>query len=209
MFREGLKSSVPIALGYFPIAVTFAISATSMGFSEIETILASMLIFAGASQFALIALISRSFFSAIVIPIVLNLRHAVYGCIVSRRVKMRRPIVTAFGLTDEVFALSLNANDESFIWGLEVGAYFAWVLGTLAGTIFGTLISCSSLSFSLTALFFILLIPYLKGLRAIAVIVGGITAVVFDAMGWTSIGILLAGILSPLIVARVRAWSVC
>ncbi len=212
MFKEGLKGSVPIVLGYFPVAVTFAISAMAMGFSETETILASMLIFAGASQFALIALMPQSFLSAVVIPIALNLRHIVYGCIVSRRVNVKKPFLTAFGLTDEVFALSLNADDEKFIWGLEVGAYLAWVLGTLAGTIGGSFLLSSeaiapSLTFSLTALFLILLIPNLKGYRALAVAVGGTVAMIFNMIGCASIGILLAGILSPIIVSRVRAWS--
>ncbi len=211
MFKKGLASSFPIAVGYFPIAMTFAISAMTMGFSKTETILASALIFAGASQFALIALMHRSFLNAVLIPIVLNLRHIIYGCVISQRCRIRRPFITAFGLTDEVFALSLNANDERFIWGLEVGAYLSWVLGTLVGIIGGVILLSSeifkpSLTFSLTALFLILLIPNIRS-NALAVIIGGITALLFHLIGQTSMGILLAGILSPIAVSGVRKCS--
>ena len=213
MFKRGLINSVPIAMGYLPVAITFAISAMTKGFNEMETLLASALIFAGASQFALIALMSDSFISAVLIPIVLNLRHIIYGCIISQRFKIKIPFITAFGLTDEVFALSLNANNETFIWGLEVGAYLAWILGTLIGIAGGAILLSNgmlkpSLTFSLTALFLILLITNFKGYNALAAVVGGIIALLFHFMGCTSIGILLAGIVSPIVVSRVKVcWS--
>jgi len=121
--------------------------------------------------------------------------------------KIKYPFVTAFGLTDEVFAMSLNANDEKYIWGLEVGAYLSWILGTLLGIVGGAiLLSCNvpSLTFSLTALFLILLIPNLRGYHAFAGVVGGAIALLFHLVGYTSMGILLAGILSPIVVLKVR-----
>ncbi len=210
LFRKGLANSIPIVIGYFPVAVTFAISAMAMGFGKIETILASALIFAGASQFALVALIKQSFVEAVLIPIILNLRHIVYGCIISQKIEVRRPSLTAFGLTDEVFAVSLNAEDERFIWGLEAGAYLSWVFGTLLGIIGGQILLSNSalvpsLTFSLTALFLILLIPNLKGRYALSALIGGLIALVFHFIGLTSIGILLAGIVTPTVV-RTCCW---
>jgi 4-azaleucine resistance transporter AzlC len=209
MFKKGLIASFPIAIGYIPVAITFGVSALALGFNEIEAILASALIFAGASQFALISLINHSFVDAVTIPIILNLRHVVYGCIVSQRFEISKPFVTAFGLTDEVFATSLNApNNERFVWGLEFGAYVSWILGTAIGILCGAVllsnkILAPSLVFSLTALFLILLIPNLNG-HKLSALVGGVIALMFHSLGHTSTGILLAGILSPIVVQRVR-----
>jgi len=212
-FRKGIFASFPIVLGYFPVAVTFGVTALAMGFSKPEVLLASAIIFAGASQFALISLMPHSFIDAIFIPIVLNLRHIIYSCVISRKLKIERPFVTAFGITDEVFATSLNTkSSERFIWGLEIGAYASWVLGTLVGIVCGAVLLSikilePSLIFSLTVLFFILLISSLERYQMLSALVGGITALLLHSFGYTSTGILLAGIVSPILVLKVKRWK--
>ena len=140
----------------------------------------------------------------------MNLRHVVYGCIVSQRFEIRKPFVTAFGLTDEVFATSLNApNDERYIWGLEFGAYISWILGTAIGIFSGAVllsnkILAPSLVFSLTALFLILLISNLRGYHTLSALIGGAIALSFHYLGYTSTGILLAGVLSPMVVLKIK-----
>ncbi len=210
MFKKGLITSFPIVIGYIPIAITFGVTALALGFNEVEAILASALIFAGASQFALISLASNSLIDAVTIPIILNLRHIVYGCVVSQRFEIKKPFITAFGLTDEVFATSLNApNSERFIWGLELGAYLSWVLGTAIGVLCGAVLLSNetlapSLVFALTALFLVLLIPNLKGYHTLSALIGGTIALIFHYFGYTSMGILLAGILSPIVVLKIK-----
>ncbi|AGK62079.1 putative branched-chain amino acid permease (azaleucine resistance) [Archaeoglobus sulfaticallidus PM70-1] len=209
MFRKGLIASIPIVIGYVPVAMTFGIIALALGFSKVETLLTSALVFAGASQFALISLMPYSFVNAVFIPIFLNLRHIVYGYIVSQNFEIKKPCITAFGLTDEVFARSLTApRDERFLWGLELGSYSAWVLGTAIGIVGGAFLISNktltpSLVFSLTALFLVLLIPNLKKYR-LSAIMGGLIALIFHYFGYSSIGILLAGVVSPLIAMRLR-----
>ena len=210
MFKKGLAYSFPIVIGYLPVAVTFGVVATAVGFSKLETLMASALIFAGASQFALVSILPESFLAGIAVPVALNLRHLVYSSIISQQVRMRSPLITAFGLTDEVFATSLNSpKDERFMWGLELGAYSAWVLGTLLGVYAGSfLISYqnlySSLVFSLTALFLVLLLPNLKGKHAISAVFGGMIALLFHYLGQTSAGIIAAGIVAPLAVKMIE-----
>ncbi len=209
MFKKGLIASLPIAIGYIPVAITFGVTALALGFNGIEAILASALIFAGASQFALISLISHSFIDAVTIPIILNLRHIVYSCIVSQRFEIRKPFITAFGLTDEVFATSLKANDEMFILGLEFGAYLSWILGTAIGILGGAVLLSNetlvpSLVFALTALFLVLLIPNLKGYYTLSALIGGTIALIFHYFGYTSTGILLAGVLSPIVILKIK-----
>lgn len=205
MFRKGLVYSFPIAMAYIPVAFTFGVLAKALGFSDVEAMLASLLIFAGASQFALISLYSQSLISAIFIPIFLNLRHLIYSSIIAQKLKLRFPQVSAFGLTDEVFAISVNsAESERFLLGLELGAYSAWVGGTALGVLAGgTLILdervYSALVFSISALFLVLLLPNLKGRHLRAAFGGGIVALAFHLVNLTSVGIIAAAFAGPLL----------
>jgi len=207
-FRRGFFASFPIVLGYIPAGITFGLVATLSGWSKIETLLASMLVFAGASQFAMVSMASP-FFSVVAIPLFLNLRHVVYSFFVAKKFRLQKPYVTAFGLTDEVFALSGKAKDERFLQGLEMGAYLSWVLGTAVGTFGGILLTpykilISSFLFSLAPLFLVLLLPTLRGYGTLAALLGGTIAFLCHSLGYTSLGILLAGILSPMVVLKVK-----
>ena len=57
-FRDGLIASLPIVLGYFPIAFSFGVAATRAGFSATEAFALSLIIYAGASQFLALALLT-------------------------------------------------------------------------------------------------------------------------------------------------------
>ena len=48
---KGVRAAIPIATGYVPVAITYGLVARTAGLSPIDTILSSLLIFAGASQF--------------------------------------------------------------------------------------------------------------------------------------------------------------
>ncbi len=198
MLKRGLAASVPIAVGYLPIAIAFGAAAASK-LGLIGTLMASALIFAGASQFALLSLISRSFLYAVVIPVFINLRHVIYGFALSRRLKLKRPYITAFGLTDEVFAASLTTNNERFVIGLELGAYTSWVMGTLIGAVLGYKLKSPSLTFALPALFFALL---LSSRRYLSAIIGGAIALAFCLIGCPGLSVIAAGVLTPLIRVR-------
>lgn len=208
--KKGIILSLPIMLGYIPVGMAFGSSAVSLGFAPLETVLISVLIFAGSSQFALITLMNSSHLMAFIIPVFLNMRHIIYSSIVAHKIKISVPHLTAFGLTDEVFATSVNQEgDEKMLIGLEIGAYFSWIVGTMVGA-FGSskLLEYDSLSrslsFSLVSLFFGLLIPHLNRREIGSAILGGFIAGMFYLLNQASLGILLAGILSPMIVNLLR-----
>ena len=205
MFRKGLIYSSPIILAYIPVAFTFGVLARTLGFSDVEALLASMLIFAGASQFALVTLYNQTIFSAIFIPIFINLRHLIYSSIIAHKLKLKLPQVSAFGLTDEVFAVSVNsAENERFLLGLELGSYSAWVAGTALGAFVGGALILdeniySALGFSGSALFLVLLLPNLKGRHIKAALSGGAVALAFHLLNLTAAGIIAAALTGPLL----------
>lgn len=50
-FMEGCKDSLPIVISYIPVAFAFGLNATRLGFSPLESVFFSCIIYAGASQF--------------------------------------------------------------------------------------------------------------------------------------------------------------
>ena len=173
----GLRTSLPLIIGYFPVAVAFGISATSIGLSELDATLISLIIFAGASQFAFVGLLAEgtSALTAMLIVVGLNLRHLLYSTSISPSLKgmsLKQKLSAAFGLTDEVFASAFSllkgipkGNRWSWLIGLELGAYGSWIIGTWVGASSGDLLLAKfgflkpALAFALPALFLSLLLP--------------------------------------------------
>jgi 4-azaleucine resistance transporter AzlC len=216
-FKKGFFASFPIILGYFPVAIAFGVSARGVGLSVVESVMISVLVFAGASQFALVSLLAAGTSAAMaaVASLMLNLRHLLYGLLLApvlRRVKLSAAAPLAFGLTDEVFATAISQleripEEKRTLWllGLEAGAYLSWVFGTLLGAAGTSILLAISpafaptLSFALPALFLVLLLPLLKGDAIVAALTGGLVALAFHLIGLTAFGILVAGILGPLV----------
>jgi 4-azaleucine resistance transporter AzlC len=176
-FRMGLKDSLPIAAGYLPIAFAFGVAAVQAGISPILTTLISVLVFAGGSQFVLISLLTAGGTVWTIAPtiLLLNARHLLYGQPILRLLASSRrslsPVLLAFGLTDEVFATAVTRMNgiapearEHWYVGVQLGAYLAWIVGTVLGCFMGTELLKqfpaleAGLSFVLPAFFFSLLL---------------------------------------------------
>ena len=178
-FLAGLRTSLPLIIGYFPVAVAFGISATSIGLSQLDAMLISLIIFAGASQFAFVGLLAEgtSALTALLIVVGLNLRHLLYSTSISPSLKdmsLKQKLSAAFGLTDEVFASAFSLlkdipkeNRWRWLIGVGLGAYGSWRMGTWVGASSGDLLLAKfgflkpALAFALPALFLSLLLPML------------------------------------------------
>ena len=84
-FREGVKGALPIVLGYLPVGITFGILARKAGLTSFEVGLMSLFVYAGASQFLAIEMISKGIpnFSIILATFFINLRHILMSSNVS------------------------------------------------------------------------------------------------------------------------------
>lgn len=201
--KRGLRAAWPIALGYFPVAVAFGALGAQAGLSPLWIQLTSLLVFAGASQFALVGLLAQGVppLLAALLGLLLNLRHAFYGP--ALRPYLRGGPLEAFFLTDEVFAVALRAppglppgERRGYFLGLGLGAYLSWNLGTALGVLGAQGLLAfpglgEALSFALPALFFLLALPHLK--NPVALLAGGV-ALGFHLLGQTAWGLFLAGV---------------
>jgi 4-azaleucine resistance transporter AzlC len=192
---DGLTASLPIAMGYFPIAFSFGVAATRAGFTGVEAFALSLIIYAGASQFLALALLTSGapvLVSAFTL-IAMNLRHVLYGPALMRAAgqgaSTKRAWAWAFGLTDEVFGQALGALargqrfSEGYMSGLGAGAYASWLAGTAAGAIAGggaldgwPAVS-AGLGFMLPALFLALLLSILSRRQIPVIAVAGLVTV--------------------------------
>lgn len=214
-FKSGLFASFSIFLGYIPVAIAFGIYSRGTGLGVLDSIIISALIFAGASQFAMVSLLASGVASggASIAALVLNLRHLLYGPLIAPFLKgasTSRIAQLAFGLTDEVFAAAYSQLEKipeeeraSWLSGLEIGAYLSWISGTLLGAAGGSVLLSqspylsSALSFALPALFLALLLPLLRWDSAVSALIAVVVALSFHYHGQTSLGILAAGVSGP------------
>ena len=220
-FLAGLTASLPIVVGYFPIAFSFGIAATRAGFTATEAFALSLFIYAGASQFLALALLTSGapvLISAFTL-IAMNLRHVLYGPALMKaagsEASTRKAWAWGFGLTDEVFGQALGSLargqpfSEKFMFGLGLGAYASWLAGTAAGAVAGggaldgwPAVS-AGLGFMLPALFLALLLSLITRRHLPVVAVAAVATVAGTLAISVASGILL-GMLAGAVTGLVR-----
>ncbi len=208
--RRGFLAVVPLWLGVCPFAVAFALLARAAHFDVLTTQACSALIFAGASQVAVVTLAAQGANAAAIVltALLLNLRHVLYALSLNERLGPRTPTrpprpLLAFVLTDEVYGLTIKALDEgrggvAFYVGAGLSLYGSFNLATLAGSLLGTLIpntAALGLDFIFPLTFLALLLPLLRERRHIVVAAAsGLLAVAISRIAPGGVTILGAAI---------------
>ncbi|OKY78773.1 MAG: putative branched-chain amino acid permease involved in azaleucine resistance [Candidatus Methanohalarchaeum thermophilum] len=171
-FTEGCQNSIPILLGYLPIGLAFGVLANNAGISPVNSLLMSLLVFAGASQFIAIGLIEKGIttFSIILTTFLVNSRHILMSASLSpyfQKINSWKSSLLSFGITDETFALNSvelkedQTKNHYYIAGVHLTAYIAWVSSTAIGAYLGNYVTnpnALGLNFALPAMFLALII---------------------------------------------------
>ncbi|WDB48765.1 L-valine exporter subunit YgaZ [Escherichia albertii] len=223
-FMEGCKDSLPIVISYIPVAFAFGLNATRLGFTPLESVFFSCIIYAGASQFVITAMLAAgsSLWVAALTVMAMDVRHVLYGpslrSRIARHLQKSKTALWAFGLTDEVFAAAtakLVRNNrrwsENWMIGIAFSSWSSWVFGTVIGAF-----SCSgllqgypaveaALSFMLPALFMSFLLASFQRKQSLCV-----TAALIGALaGVTLFSIpvaILAGIVCGCLTALIQSF---
>ncbi len=227
-FAVGLGASLPVVVGYVPAAIAFGVAARGAGLGTTEALLMSLLVYSGASQFAIVGLVAAGvpWLVTAATALVLGARHVIYGPSLAphlRGLTPRRSALAAFGLTDEVFAVaasSLPGKPTGLGWmlGLELGAYTSWALGTLLGAAAGAALVgafpllAPALSFALPALFVALLVSMMKALAGgtrkplvATILAAGVVATALHLADLEAWSITAAGVVGPAVGLLARA----
>lgn len=204
-FRAGLRTGLPIAIGYIPIAIAFGLLAKASGIPNYIAMLMSFVIFAGASQFVGVNLLAlgAGLSEIVLTTFILNLRHFLMSASISLRIESAASkkwlALLSFGLTDETFAVAALQKEthlsRHFILGLNLMAFAAWNFGTWIGLFLASGLSESlklSMGIALYVMFIGLLVPSMKKSQPILAV--SLLAMGFhSALHWLNLGNLSTG----------------
>jgi 4-azaleucine resistance transporter AzlC len=171
-FMQGVRDCIPTLLGYIGIGLAAGIVGASAKLSVMEIGLLSALVYAGASQFIICAmLIAMSPPSAIIATtFIVNLRHFLMSAALApsfTSYSLLKNIGIGALLTDESFGVaSLRTSsgqpiNDRWMNGLNVTAYAVWIISCMAGGWLGSWIAnpvAFGLDFALTGMFIALLV---------------------------------------------------
>ncbi len=198
------------AIGF---GLVYGLAARAAGFSPIEASGMSVLVFAGAAQFAAIGYVLGGFSWAAVLVLTafLNARHFLYGAALAPYLTDRPRAVRALMahvLTDEAFALTIahfrrirRADMPGFWWAAIVTVFIPWNLATIVGVLVGGQIPDPS-RFGLDVIFPAAMAGLAVGLvtgrrELVAAVVGAVVAVGVGLASDPAAGIIAGGLVGP------------
>jgi 4-azaleucine resistance transporter AzlC len=194
---NGVLRAAPIVLGYIPVAIAYGVLAQKSGLSALNTMLMSLLVYAGSAQLIAVSLFGANapVLSVIMTTFVVNLRHLIMASAVAPFLKRWRKVelaAFAYQLTDETFAVhSTNfpsgTPDKAEVFATNITAQTAWVTGTVIGIVAGQLITDVkpfALDYALPAMFAALLVLQIKKrIHVVIALLTGVLAIVLLQAG--------------------------
>lgn len=143
--RAVLRDSLAVAIPVGTYGAAFGAASIAAGFSVLQTCLLSLLLFSGASQFAVVGVMGAggSALSAIATGSLLGLRNGLYGMRMSSLLKLRglKKIVGAQITIDESTGVAIGQEVRGVqasrygFWATGIGVYVFWNLFTLLGAL--------------------------------------------------------------------------
>ena len=164
-WSEGFKKSLPVAMGYLPAGIAFGVLAQVAGIPIWATIMLSILLYAGAAQYACLPMLSAGLSVGNIATNIaaINLRHIFYGMPLLQSLPKNKIAKTycLFALTDETFSVMTSLPHESrsgLILPISLFNQSWWVLASTIGVVIGSTLSdlVPHLDFALVCLFAIL-----------------------------------------------------
>lgn len=219
--RQLLLDALGIAVSAVGFGFVYGLAAREAGFSPIEVIAMSTIVFAGAAQFAAVGYVATGLAwpAIVLLTALLNARHLLYSAALApwlRHVPVWRRAAIAHLLTDEAFALTIahfqrvGRTDERGFWIAAIASTFIpWNLATFAGSVLGGQIPDPN-RFGIDIIFPAAMIGLAVGLitgrrEIVAAMVGASVAVVAALLTSPSIGIVAGGLVGPAVGLLVPA----
>ena len=190
VFFKGIIDVSPLMIPVIPFGLIFGVLSIDIGFTPLETMGMSIIIFGGASQIILLQLFSGGASSLVIISSVgaVNSRHLLYGAVVSEHLsdlKLIWKILISYFLVDQAFARSneyfKKNNDKNKYFHIVGGGITCWVIWqttTFLGIVVGSFIPEKlGLGFAVPLTFLALLVnDFRKFINVIVIMVSGLVA---------------------------------
>ena len=189
-FWQGFLDCTPFIIITVPYSMMFGVVARDAGLDLIQTMAMSVLVIAGASQFAALALLKENapVFIALFTALVVNLRMAIYSAALVPHLGHARlgvRALVAYFMVDQAFAVAVKRYEQPppLSSAEKVGYYFGamllicpiWYAGTLLGAVIGQQIPpYLSMDFAVPVCFIAIVAP---ALRSIPHVVAALTSI--------------------------------
>ena len=213
-----LREGWPVLLTPPIVGTTFGVLARQAGLDVPQTIGMSLLVFAGAAQFAALELIRSGAGPLLIVATVMliNSRHLLMATALRPWFADRPPLqraALAYVLTDEAFAMGSGwyrrgGRAIAYYAVFAVTLWLAWEVSSAVGATFGALLPDPrrlAFDFAITATFTAIVVLGVRTRTDIAVaLAAAIAAAVLRGAGLAVVAVLIAGALAPLLALRER-----
>ena len=218
-YRTGVRTGLPVGLGYFSVSFGFGAMAVSKGLGVGHATLISASNLTSAGQFAGLGVIvdNSGLWLMILTQLIINSRYALMSLALSQRMGEKIGVLPrlciAFINTDEVFALAMARQQEltvPFLYGLGLLPIIGWVSGTLFGALAGSILPQSirtALGVMLYGMFVAIVIPPAKQERPVAV--AALLALIFSSLFTWVPALSKAPTGTPIVICTVVAAALC
>lgn len=188
-FSSGFKAAIPVALGVIPFGLVAGAGAISKGLGWLEGLSFSVFIFAGASQLAVLELLSQNapLIMVLVTGWIINLRFMIYSAAIApffKGTRLSSKILGSYLLTDQAYIITQISSSKEptmkhvpiFYFGVASTFWILWQASTLIGIFAGKSVpSKLNLDFAIPLVFLSLLISAVKNRPGlIAALVSGL-----------------------------------
>jgi 4-azaleucine resistance transporter AzlC len=209
-FVAGARATAPVMLGVVPFGLIAGAAAIGAGLSLLQAVALSVIVFAGASQLAMIELLGQdaTLLAVVGTVLVINSRLVMYSASLAPHFldeDGRWRGVMAYILTDQAFALSVTRYAEGmeggarkrwFYLGVATPLWVIWQVCTVVGAVVGASVpGWLPLRFAVPLTFLALLVPAVQTrAHATAAVVGGGVATAGVALPY-NLGLLVGALL--------------
>lgn len=216
-----LSTALPVVMGYLPIGFAYGVLAINAGLSIFQTVLMSIIVYAGSAQLIAVSFLAQSIhpISIIATTFIVNLRHLLMSAALAphlREWKQHQVALFSYELTDESFgvhSLRFDRGENQPTPSIIINGIcqLAWVLGSLLGAVAGNLIKDVrpfALDYALPAMFIALLILQIKNRTHLLIaLISAVLSLILWQFGATQWHVIIATIIAATIGAGVDTWQ--
>jgi 4-azaleucine resistance transporter AzlC len=219
-YWQGFRAGAPFILVVAPFGLLFGVIATEAGMDIVQTMAMTVLVIAGAAQFAAVQLLVENapVYVAILTGLAVNMRMAMYSASMAPHIGSMagwKRIIAAYFLVDQSYAASIRQYEDApemqpseklvFFFGTISPICFPWYFFTYIGAKVGAAIPPEyALDFAVPITFIALVAPSLRSLPHLAA--AFISVVVSLSLAWLpyNLWLMIAAVLAMMTGAYIE-----
>lgn len=221
-FWTGVRDGAPFFLVIAPFSLLFGVAATEAGLDVLESLMFSVVVIAGASQFTALQLMvdQAPTFIVLATALAVNMRMAMYSASLTPHLgaaPVWQRALVAYFLVDATYACAITRFEREPDWSLpDKVAYFmgavlpvcpVWYILTIVGALIGRgMPDWLALDFAVPICFLAMIAPMLRTVPHLAAALASIVLSLLLAGVPYGLGLLIAAALAMAVGAQTELW---